>query len=281
MRRNSSAVVGVAMGDERAGVRAAVDGLQDGRLHLQVAARVHLLADRADDVAAQPGHPAGFRVDDQVHVALAHPRLDVGEALVLVRQRPEAFRSDHEPVGEHRELAAARGDHLARHPDVVAEIDVPLPGRQRLVADLGQRDHDLNVTGAVADGGEAQLAADARQHHAAGDADLVPGRRVRRQVRRTRPGSPRSWPYGESRPGRDRRRLSRIASRLPLRTRICSGRSAVRRMRFSVTCPRLPVPGRPSARGFAPGPRFRTPRRRSARRPAGARSGSATARVHR
>ena len=53
---------------------------------------MHLLPDRADDIAAQPGHPARLRVDDQVHVTLAHARLDVAKSLVLVRQQPEAWR---------------------------------------------------------------------------------------------------------------------------------------------------------------------------------------------
>jgi hypothetical protein len=57
---------------------------------------------------------------------------------------------------------------------VVAEVDEGLPLVERLLADLGERDHDLDaVAVAGLQRGEAQLAADARVHDAARDADQV------------------------------------------------------------------------------------------------------------
>ena len=69
------------------------------------------------------------------------------------------------------------------HIDDVAEIDVGLPGVERLLADLVQADHHLQV-GAVAvlQRGKAQFAGVAGEHHPAGDADDVLGRGVDRQV---------------------------------------------------------------------------------------------------
>ena len=162
-------VVGVDPGDERARVGAAVHrpaapaspprgspaGAGRGACDWITAARIS-------------GHPPGVRVDDQVHVTLPDPGLGVAEPRVLFRQRPQALGGDRVAVGQHGQLAAAGGDHLAFHPDVVAEVHVPLPGGQRLRADPVQGDHDLDVAGAVPDGGEAQLPA--------GSATASPGR---------------------------------------------------------------------------------------------------------
>ena len=157
--------------------------LQHRRLGLKEAARVQFFAQRPGDGGAQLRHPAGVRVDDQVDVALPHPRLRVVQARVLVRERPQRLGGDREGFRQDRELPAARRDHLTLDPDVVAEVHVALPGGERLLADPVQGDHDLEVAGAVPDRGEAELAPDAGQHDPAGDADAVAGRGVRRQVR--------------------------------------------------------------------------------------------------
>ena len=93
-----------------------------------------------------------------------------------------AFASIVQRVGEHRQLAAARADDLALDADVVAEVDVGLPLRQRLLADLVEREHHLQLAGAVAQRGEAQLAAGAGQHDPAGDPDPLAGRGVELEV---------------------------------------------------------------------------------------------------
>ena len=78
-------------------------------------------------------------------------------------------------VGQHRQLAALAGDDLALDADVVAEVDVALPVRQRLLADPVQRDHHLHLAGAVAQRREAQLAADPGEDDPAGDRDPLAG----------------------------------------------------------------------------------------------------------
>ena len=143
---------------------------------------VQVLADGLEHGGPDPGHPPGVRIDDQVHVTVADPGLGIAEPLMLFRQRPQALGGDRVAVGEDGQLAAAGGDHLAFHPDVVAQVHVPLPGGQRVRADPVQGDHDLDVAGAVPDGGEAQLPAGPGQHHPAGDADPVPGVGVRLQI---------------------------------------------------------------------------------------------------
>ena len=80
-------VVGVDVGEERPGVGAAVDLLQDRRLDLQKALADQGFADGVQHSAAGPDQVARLGVDRQVDVAGAHPRLLVGQSLPLVGQR--------------------------------------------------------------------------------------------------------------------------------------------------------------------------------------------------
>ena len=108
---------------------------------------------------------------DQVEVALAHARLvaQLG-ALVEVRQRQQRLGRDLPGAGEHAELAALRRDDLALDLDDVAEVDQLLPAFERLLADLGQRDHDLDAAAVPGlQRREAELAGVAREHDASGD----------------------------------------------------------------------------------------------------------------
>ena len=91
-------VVGVDVGDERAGVRAAVDLLQDRRLDLEETLADQRLPDGVQDAAARGDQVAGLGVDGQVDVARADPGLRVGEALPLVGQWAQAL-ADQPPVG--------------------------------------------------------------------------------------------------------------------------------------------------------------------------------------
>ncbi len=174
-------VVGVEVRLERPRVGPAVGAGQHRRLDFHVAPPDQLRPHRLDHGRPHLGQLPGPRVDDQVHVALPDPRLGVGQPGVLVGQRPQRLGGDRERVRQHRQLAGPRRDDLPGHPDVVAQIDVPLPRRQRFLAHARERDHHLDVPGSVAQGGEAELAADPGQDDAARDARGRPGRGVRRQ----------------------------------------------------------------------------------------------------
>src|ERR1022692_4727551 len=65
---------------------------------------------------------------------------------------------------------------------MVTQVHVSLPGRQGFLAHLVQRDHYLDVAGAIPDSGEAQLAAAAVEHHPAGDANPLTGRYARSRI---------------------------------------------------------------------------------------------------
>ena len=63
-------------------------------------------------------------VGDEVDVALAEARVDVGEAVPLVGQRPQRLREQLERVHLHGELALLRLHHRAVGADPVAEVEV-------------------------------------------------------------------------------------------------------------------------------------------------------------
>jgi hypothetical protein len=75
-------VQGVEVGDERSGVGAAVDGLEDWGLHLQPTALVEEFADGGDDAGASAEELPYLGVDDQVQVPPAVALLLVGEGIV-------------------------------------------------------------------------------------------------------------------------------------------------------------------------------------------------------
>ena len=166
-------VEGVHVGAERPGRGAAVDELDDGGLDLDVALPLEDAAQRPQRGRLGPDHVAGLLAHDEVGVALAHPRL-LGELLVQDRQRAQGL-ARHLPAGGHdRQLAAARGDDPALDEDVVAEVDVGLPRGQRVLAHLGEAEHDLQAgADALLQGGEGELAGVPDEDDAAGDPDDV------------------------------------------------------------------------------------------------------------
>ena len=75
----------VVVGDERLGERAAVPGLEDGRLDLDEALAVEVAADGRDHARADKEVLARLLVHQQVEVALAVARLGVGQSVKGVR----------------------------------------------------------------------------------------------------------------------------------------------------------------------------------------------------
>ena len=146
----------------------------------------------------------------------------------------------------HRQLAATRADDLALDADVVAEVDVGLPVRERLLADLVEREHHLHLAGAVAQRREAELAAGAREHDPAGDADPGAGPLVRLEV------GVRGAQVGDRRGARERHGLrldpavAHPVELLPAYAHLL-GQLVVRRHALVAHPPRLPTAGPPVA----------------------------------
>ena len=187
--------------------------------------RSSAVAYRADNRDSLAGHRARLRANDQVDITLPHPRF-FAHLLVRDGQRPQRLGGHLPGVGKDGQFAASRADHVAVHIDDVAEVDVGLPGVERILADLVQADHHLQL-GAVAvlQCRKAQFSGVAREYHPARDADDVVCRGVDRQVR-----------VGGAHLGQgvgafdgDRvgvRPLANRRARLSRRIRNCSGRSA-------------------------------------------------------
>ena len=170
------------------------------RLDFEVAARDEELADRLHDLRALDEHVARLRVGDEVDVALPVALLLVGQAVELLRQRPQRLREQAHAVALDRQLAGLRLEQRARRADDVAEVPV-LERVERLGADAVERDVELDAPGHVLQRREARLAHHALQHHAAGDGDAS----------RCRPRAPRCPCRRAPRAGR--RRAHRGGSR--------------------------------------------------------------------
>ena len=116
------------VGDERPRQRAAVERLQHRRLDLEEAALVEeARGPRATSRRAQDEQLARLLVGEQVELAVAVARLDVGEAVVLVGRRAQRLRQQRPAVDAQRQLAAARAEGRALDADQVAEVEVDEP----------------------------------------------------------------------------------------------------------------------------------------------------------
>ena len=118
-------VVGVDVGLERAGVRAAVDLLQDRGLDLQESLAHQRFPDGVQHAAAGGDQLSRLGVDRQVQISGADAGLGVGQALPLVGQRTQALADQAPVVRQHRYRAVAAGAHDAGDLDQVAEVDRP------------------------------------------------------------------------------------------------------------------------------------------------------------
>jgi hypothetical protein len=163
----------VVVGDEGLGVGAAGNRVQHRRFHFQEAVLDHEVADRGHALAARDEALLGFLVHHQVDVALAVLLFLVGHAVELVRQRAQALGQQAHRAGLDRQLAGLGLEQRAFAAQDVAQVPA-LEGGQGLGAHHVLGDVELDAAGGVLQGGEAGLAHDALEHHAAGHADLHP-----------------------------------------------------------------------------------------------------------
>ena len=68
-------------------------------------------------------HPPRIGIDDEIEVALAVPRFDVGQAMPLLRQRQQAFREEVQPRGPDRQLVGLRPEEPPFDADVIAKVE--------------------------------------------------------------------------------------------------------------------------------------------------------------
>src|SRR6185437_16610344 len=86
-------------------------------------ARGQEAADRGDDAAAVAQRRAAILAHDQIEIALAIARLEIGEAVIFLRQRQQRLGRSRDLGGIDRQFAARRAPHLAFDADDVAEIE--------------------------------------------------------------------------------------------------------------------------------------------------------------
>ena len=167
----------VVVRDEGTRVRAAEDGVQDGRLHLVVAVILHVAADGGNHLEALLERVAHLAVHDEVDIALAIARLLVGQAVELLRQGAQRLAEQLERCHGHGQLPALRAHHRALDADPVAHVQVLELG-ERVLAQRVDAAEQLHVARGVAQLEESQLALIALRHDAAGDLHLVLGGRA-------------------------------------------------------------------------------------------------------
>ena len=158
------------MGDERLGERAAVAGLEHGRLDLDEAPFVEDAPDRGDGARADERVLPRLVVHQEVEVPLAVALLHVGQPVERVRQRRADAGEELERVDLQGRLPASR---LRRRPgdaDEVAEVHVDL-------ARALDRAEQLDAPGAIDEVEEDELPHVAARHHAPGEPPLRLGRR--------------------------------------------------------------------------------------------------------
>jgi hypothetical protein len=163
------AVERVVMGLEGARRGAAGEPLQDRRLQLDVAAFVHVLADRGEDLRPQGEDLARALVRHQVELALPVAGLDVGDAVEEVGRVAQRLGEQHALADAERKLAPLGHVEVALHTDHVADVEI-LDALVGLLAEVVEAGVGLDRAGEVADVEEGRLAVDALAGHAAGDA---------------------------------------------------------------------------------------------------------------
>ena len=168
----------VVVRDEGTGVRADLDGLQHGRVDLEEALAVQKLAQRLDDLAALDEHVLDLGVDDGIDVALTVAHVLILEAVPLLRQHAQRLREQLQMVRVHGNLARLRAEHRAADADDVADVHGLEVGID-VLADVLAADIGLNLPLAVEHVHEGRLAHDPAAHHAAGDGDLLPLKRLK------------------------------------------------------------------------------------------------------
>ena len=159
----------VVVRDEGPRRRAAVERLQDGRLHFQETALVQEAAQAPHHRRPRAEDLAHLRVDRQVGVALAEARLGVAQRgvahdlpvlhLVLGGGQGRDRLCQHaESAHPQRRLAGAGAEHLPGCLDEISQVELPGEQVQRFLAHLVGAQEELHPPLPILDVGEGDLA---------------------------------------------------------------------------------------------------------------------------
>ena len=158
----------VMVRDEGLGRGATGDGVHHRRFDFEEAVVDHVVADRLHHAAARHEGEARLLVGHQVEIALAVLLLGIREAAELLGQRTQRLGQQADLAGLDGQFAGLGFHHGADDPHDVAQVPVLEVGVDVLANGIAG-DVELDAARHVLDGGEAGLAHDALEHHAAGD----------------------------------------------------------------------------------------------------------------
>ncbi len=161
-------VQGVMMGDERPGHCPPGDGLHHRGFDLHVAAAVKIPPKPGNDRAPEAEHLADLGIHHQVQIAAPVAKLNVLEAVPLLRQRMEALGQEDERFAKHGQLARPGFKERALDRQPIADIQ-QLPPFVGFVADLVFPDIGLDSRFPIGDVEEGGLAHQPDGHHPPGD----------------------------------------------------------------------------------------------------------------
>ncbi|EXI72116.1 MAG: hypothetical protein AW07_03392 [Candidatus Accumulibacter sp. SK-11] len=161
----------VVVRPERSRRRAAGNRVHHRRFHLEEAMLHHVAADRLHDAAAHGEGEARLFAGDQVDVAHAVLLFLVGEAVELLRQRPQRLCQQANRRAADGQFAGARAKQRADDADDVTHVPA-LERRVGLLADVVTADVGLDAAGEILQRDERRLAHHPLEHDAAGDAHL-------------------------------------------------------------------------------------------------------------
>ncbi len=162
------AVERVVVRGEGTSSRAAGEGLQDRRFHLDEVMFVQVGADRGDQLRPHREHLARALVGHQVEFALAVADLRVGDAVEEVGRVAQRLAQHRALAHGEGELAALGHVEVALDADRVADVEGVDPP-EGLLAERVDAGVGLDLPGQVADVEEDRLAVAAATHHPAGD----------------------------------------------------------------------------------------------------------------
>ena len=185
LRRDAQKEIGVeriVMRLERPRRRAAGDRLHHRRLHFEIAARIEELANRLQHLRAFHEDFAALEIGKEIDIPLAVAQLDIGQPMILLRQRKHGLGQKGQRLDMDRQLSCPGAEEVAGNANVVAHVE-QLVERISLLADSILANIDLQPLALLLERRKSRFALGADSHDASGDGDVdVRSRRFRRAV---------------------------------------------------------------------------------------------------
>ena len=178
-------VEGVVVGFERPRRRPAVERLQNGRFHFQIALFFQKSPHGVYQTGAFYKHVAHLRIDNQIHIALAVALFGIGKGVVGLPvfffdngQGAQRLAEHGERLDVYADFAHLGDEHKAGYADNVANVGqffeyLIIEGFVFALADFVTLDIELNPPLGILQFGKRGRAHNASAHQTAGNADFL------------------------------------------------------------------------------------------------------------